>query len=153
MYQVDQNDEIKELNDIPQSCTGAPCPEIMADEQTLVVKYYVQDDHSELDETATVRFNRPYAHLFGPPNDEAFHGHPLYPKGLHPYGAFEIIGSSWIRSLEKINAVHPFHNKERFMSGKRHFILSFHDTTFECIAESYIAIHHRPANMAKNQTP
>jgi hypothetical protein len=36
-----------------------------------------------------------------------------------------------------MNSVHPYHNKDNFLEGKRHFILAFHDSTFECIANSY----------------
>ncbi len=137
MYQVDHLDEVVELDDIPHSSVGAPCPEMIAGEHILLVKYFVQDQHPESDEAASVRFNSPYAHQFGPPNDEALNAHPLYERGLRPYGSFEVINSSWIRTLEKMNAVHPLHDRKRFMKGKRHFILTFHDTTFECIAESY----------------
>jgi hypothetical protein len=38
---------------------------------------------------ALVQFQRTWAVQFGPPNDEAFHGHPLYERGLHPYAAAE----------------------------------------------------------------
>lgn len=138
MYQPNGRELIVELTDIPQSSVGAPCPEIMAAEHSLVVKYYIQDEHPELDETTTVRFNLPYAHIFGPPNDEAFRGHPLYGKGLRPYSAVEVCNSPWIEALEKMNSVHPYHDKVRFLANKRHFVLSFHDTTFECIAESYV---------------
>ena len=74
--------------------------------------------------------------MFGAPNDEAFAGHPLASRGLHPYGAFEVRSSSWIRQLERMNSVHPFHKPERFQRLK-HFVFAFHDSTFECVAESY----------------
>ena len=35
-----------------------------------------------------------------------------------------------------MNAVHPYHSPELF-SSYRHFVLSFHDTTFECVAKDY----------------
>jgi hypothetical protein len=73
---------------------------------------------------------------FGPPNDEAFNGHPLYKKGLKPYGVYEIKNSTWIGYFEKMNSVHPYHKKEYFERYK-HFIFSFHDTTLEVIAEHY----------------
>ena len=90
------------------------------------------------DETiALVVFERPSIHTFGPPNDEAFSGHRLSSKGLKLYGAYEIHNSQWISQLEKMNAVHPYHVKDRFLEGKRHFILTFHDSTFECVARNY----------------
>jgi hypothetical protein len=85
----------------------------------------------------TVTFNMAEAHMFGSPNDEAFDGHPLARRGLEPYGAFEIEHSSWIRQLEQMNSVHPHHSPELF-EGLRHYVLSFHDTTFECVAEGFV---------------
>jgi hypothetical protein len=42
--------------------------------------------------------------------------------------------SPWIAALERRNRVHRLHDPERFAS-RRHFILPFHDSTFECIAD------------------
>ena len=36
-----------------------------------------------------------------------------------------------------MNAVHPYHNREAFMSDKKHFVFAFHDSTFECIAKGF----------------
>lgn len=74
--------------------------------------------------------------MLGPPNDEAFVGHPLYEKGLRPHGVFEVRNSSWLRALERMNSVHPRHVADLF-HGYRHFIFAFQDSTFECIAKSY----------------
>lgn len=149
MYAIDERDQVKELTDLPQSSVGAPCPVIVASEHELVVAYFVEVADPDWDGTsvrvvtgdaeeaaARVEFVRPLAHFFGPPNDEAFSGHPLAGRGLHPYGAFEIIGSSWVRSLERMNRVHRQHRPEHFASY-RHFVLAFHDSTFECIAKGY----------------
>lgn len=125
---------------------------LIADEHSLRIAFYVeegqltpewsqvsvrpaaQNDSGDL--CAVVRFSQVYAHMFGPPNDEAFAGHPLASRGLCPYAAFEVVRSSWLRSLERMNSIHPYHRLEHF-ARYRHFILSFHDSTFECIAESF----------------
>ena len=151
MYQVDDKDRVRDLTDIPQSSVGAPVPAVIAGEHSLAVVFYAEthdpdwdgatarvvDADSSEEPTVIVRFEACYAHMFGPPNDEAFSGHPLYHRGLRPYGNFEVESSSWLRALEKMNSVHPYHHKKRFMQGKRHFVLAFHDSTFECIAEGY----------------
>jgi hypothetical protein len=98
---------------------------------------------SSKEPAAVISFDRPSIHTFGPPNDEAFSGHRLASKGLRPYGAFEILNSQWIRQLEKVNSVHPRHDPIRYMEGKRHFILTFHDSTFECVARSYSIAYAR----------
>lgn len=78
-----------------------------------------------------VRFDR-RTHMFGPPNDEAFAGHPLAKRGLKPYGAFRIENSSWIRRLERMNSVHSQHRAENYWK-LQHLVFSFHDSTFECV--------------------
>lgn len=70
---------------------------------------------------------------FGYPNDEALPGHPLYSRGLSYYGVFEVLGSSWIEQKTVQNRVRFPKTPD---STKRHFIFSFHDSTFECIADS-----------------
>jgi hypothetical protein len=143
-------DSVVELGDIPQSSVGAPCPMIVSDERHLAVAFFLQNtpenwngetvkivDPTTSDEPhAVVRFAGVRAYYHGPPNDEAFSGHPLAKRGLRPYGNYEVKESSWIERLKEMNRAHPHHQDSRF-ADKRHFILSFHDTTFECVAKSY----------------
>lgn len=158
MYVVSAEDSPRAISTLPQSSVGAPCPMLLADEHSLRLAFYVEegqlaatwantpsvpaasDDSDEL--CAVVAFDSVYAHMFGPPNDEAFSGHPLSSRGLSPYGAFEIDRSSWLQSLIRMNSVHPYHRPERFSEFK-HFVLSFHDTTFECLAKSFSVSLHR----------
>src|SRR5215831_2107088 len=150
MYDVDDKDQVRELQDMPQSSVGAPLPFICSDEFCVVLAYYVQEDSSGWDGSrvrivcpsegdepfAIVRFTGCRAHMFGPPNDEAFAGHPLAGRGLRPYGVFEVDDSSWIRRLERMNSVHPSHRPERFWK-LRHLIFTFHDSTFECVCDGF----------------
>lgn len=92
---------------------------------------------------AVVMFRGCYAHMFGPPNDEAFDGHPLFSRGLKPYRVYEVENSSWLRRLERMNAVHPSHDTARFLANKKHFVFAFHDSTFECIAKGFEIETHR----------
>ena len=148
MYEIDEKDEVLELKEVPQSSVGAPIPVVLAGERNVILGYYLEEYNEDWNGTwvrevnidsnketvAVVSFNHCSANYFGPPNDESFNGHPLYKRGLGPYGSFEILESSWIRKLERMNSVHPYHNKERFMKDKRHFVFSFHDSIFECVA-------------------
>lgn len=71
---------------------------------------------------------------FGLPNDEAWSGHPLSSKIDEIDGWCEIIevhNSSWKAELERQNQV-AFPNCKW---ASRHFIISFHDSTFECLAD------------------
>jgi hypothetical protein len=149
MYAVDEMDEVENLHGIPRSDVGAPCPLLLADEFSTVVSFMLRDadcaavepltDGSDEDGEvmAVIRFAGTHAHMFGPPNDEAFEGHPLATRGLHPYGSFRIRGSSWIRALERMNAVHSHHGPHPFRK-LQHFVLSFHDSTFECVANELV---------------
>lgn len=150
MYTVDARDKVTPRNDLPQSSIGAPCPMVLAGEGLLHLAYYLEQRDDDWDGTtvrivtedstdepcALVRFRRPRAHLFGPPNDEAFKGHPLAARGLQPYAVFEVTDSSWIRLLERMNSVHPYHRPERYRALK-HFVFAFHDSVFECVAEDF----------------
>jgi hypothetical protein len=139
MYSVDDRDSVVALSDIPRPEAGAPSPVVYASDGSLAVAYYTTPGDGAV---ALVSFTMPHIHLFGAPNDEALDGHPLYERGLSFYGAFEIRESSWIRSLERMNRVHMFHDTSRF-AACRHFILTFHDTTFECVAQGYTTSIHQ----------
>jgi len=69
------------------------------------------------------------------PNDEALNAHPLYGRGLRDYEFAEVENSLWMAELEQANRVHPDHSPRSF-ADLRHFILPFHDSTFECVARS-----------------
>jgi len=149
VYRVDEHDRVIELAGVPQSSVGAPCPAVVATERQTQLMYFVEIRDPGWDGTsvrivgydseetlAVVRFEDCYAHMFGPPNDEAFTGHPLSSRGLHPYGAFQVENSSWIRTLIRMNSVRPQHTPALFSKDK-HYIFSFHDSTFECVAKGY----------------
>jgi len=60
----------------------------------------------------------------------------------------EVEHSSWIRALERMNAVHPYHRTEHFLKY-RHFIFAFHDSTVECVAEGLrVHLHRGSVNSA-----
>ena len=155
MYSVDSEDTVRERKDVPQSSVGAPCPMVLSGEHYLHLAYYLETEepwdgssvravgeHSEGEPCALVQFTGAVAHMFGPPNDEAFAGHPLAVRGLQPYGVFEVQNSSWVRTLARMNSVHPQHRPERFAKYK-HFVFAFHDSVFECVSENFELSVHR----------
>lgn len=73
---------------------------------------------------------------FGYPNDEALSGHPLWGHGLGFYGIHEVLDSSWVARYEAQNRV-PF--PDFIPQPKRHFIITFRDETFECLADDLTA--------------
>ena len=155
MYTTDGKDEVIALEDVPQCDAGVPWPIVIGDEGCLMLAYNAATWPEDDEIVAIIRVVSPYAHMFGPPNDEALHGHPLggiLGNRIAPYGAYEVRNSSWIRALESMNAVHPMHQKSTFLKDKRHFIFTFHDSTFECVAEDFnIGILERPLENAVDE--
>ena len=152
MYVVDDLDEVLPLSGLPVPSTGAPLARVFAGDTDLVLAYEVAPEGEQL---AVVIFTQPRAHYFGPPNDEAIQGHPLASRGIGPYGLFEIRHSSWIRTLERMNRVHPSHDASRF-AAFRHFVFTFHDKTFECISRGVALAATLPNNeetIARLQLP
>ena len=155
MYSVDKRDKVVELAGVPQSSVGAPLPLILSDEHRVLLAYLLEgfqpdwdgtsvrivDPNTSYESIALVEFTPYSTYMFGAPNDEAFQGHPLASRGLTPYGAFQIENSSWIRQLERMNSVHWNHRPERF-KRLSHYVFSFHDKTFECVAQSFTLTTH-----------
>jgi hypothetical protein len=80
---------------------------------------------------ALVEFERCAITKFGYPNDDAWGGIPRTRE--LSYGIFEVHNSNWIRELDALNR-HSFPNTPDDTSS-RHFLLLFHDSSFECIAD------------------
>lgn len=85
---------------------------------------------------AILKFKHPYIHKFGIPNDDVIIGHPYYDLGLKPYSIFSVNDSDWIKDIKRIQAKHPYFNEQSF-SDLEHYIITFKDNTFECIAKGY----------------
>lgn len=106
---------------------GAPTPVLWQNERRAVLIF---DTGSET--RVLVEFEGCLITQFGYPNDEALAGHPLYRLGLRQYGVFEVIDSSWLDHLNSQNRI-------AFPSGNlgqlRHFVITLHDSTFECLAQ------------------
>jgi hypothetical protein len=123
---------------VPEECplswdVGAPLPTLLQlDTRTLLLFYLASDSEA----VGIVDFGHCFATMFGGPNDEAFSGHPLHGSGFTPYKAMRVVNSSWITSLERMNSVHPNHDPSKY-SKARHLIFPFHDSTFECVTDSF----------------
>ena len=80
---------------------------------------------------AVVEF--PLCHMtkFGYPNDEARWGIPRYQATS--YGIYEVKNSEWIPEIVRLNRYHFPDTPDNTTS--RHFLIAFHDSTFECLAD------------------
>lgn len=116
--------------------TGAPLPHLIrSDNRTFLVFLLGESDLA--DDVALVEFKGCSVAKMGAPNDEVIHGHPLHGKGMEPYCALEVKNSAWIEELKAINSVHRNYRPESWKNSI-HYILGFHDCTFECVAESFV---------------
>jgi hypothetical protein len=137
--QANAEERLVMLVDAPLSCAGSPMPIVFADEQTVLMSYLLPPYEWSQEGTpkaAIFTFFSKREHRFGPPNDEAIGGHRLASIGLRCYRAYEVLNSKLIAGLRAQNRVHPSHSDELFAKD-RHFIFTFHDTTFEVVAHSY----------------
>jgi hypothetical protein len=131
--------------------TGAPMPYLFCDDNRVFLTFFVRDIDPNWDGTyvtirnpgsglseklAVVEFERCICTKMGNPNEEVLHGHPLSGKGLEGYRALSVVNSPWIKELEAINSVHSCYKAEYWRDYK-HYILPFHDSTFECVARGF----------------
>jgi hypothetical protein len=134
---------------------SAPSPVLLCGRTTFLVFYtnpYTSSETPESgrrEEVAVVEWKLCTAAVLGYPNEEAIEGHRLWARGMEelyhraPYiDCFEVINSSWVAAMERANRVHPDHNPSLF-AHDRHFIVSFRDETFECVAHKFRARRSR----------
>ncbi|MDH4226184.1 MAG: hypothetical protein OEV59_00315 [Deltaproteobacteria bacterium] len=135
MYDKDKKAQLIELTGLPHPATGAPLPHIISNDNNLYLAYCVKTENSRDNGTyAIVRFKNNSQYIFGYPNDEAAHQHPLYENGLRPYAAYAVKNSPWIAKHLKHYGSH-INTGEPLNKPYMHYIFFFHDTCFECIAE------------------
>lgn len=130
---------------------GAPLPQLLVNDNRALLIFLVhaadpswdgtyatlKDPASERRESlALVEFKHCISAKLGSPNDEVFAGHPLAGRGLKAYSAQLVKSSRWLAELQKINSVHRYYRPDEWQQRK-HYVFWFHDTTFECVAESF----------------
>ena len=130
---------------------GAPSPHVITNDRRTLLAFlvgevnphwggkYIKAKHPNAEYVQTlalVEFIGDVSAKLGSPNDEVFEGHPLSGKGMDGYSAQIVMNSPWLAEIEAINKIHAHYNPERWRNDK-HYIFWFHDSTFECIAESF----------------
>jgi hypothetical protein len=115
---------------------GAPEPQVISGSGNTIVVFYLSGQ--DMAAKGVVHFKGAYLTKFGGLNDEAMEGHPLHGHGLEPYVAHVVRNSEWISEAEQANSVHPNH-KPGWSERYQHYIICFHDETFECIAATWQA--------------
>lgn len=111
----------------PQPSTS-PEPVVFATDTQLCLRYCTAGE-----QIVVIHFPLVKQIQFGSPNDEALGGHPLVRLGLKHYQIHRIDNSPWLAELEQRNAIHPRHDKQRFLEDAIHYVFTFQDSTLECI--------------------
>jgi len=113
---------------------GAPEPVVLSSESRTVFLFDVSDQaETGAGERRLAEFVGCTSLRFGFPNDEALGGHPLYGNGLEFYRAHEVVGSTWLAELRRIESTHPQAFATPFPDA-RHYLLAFHDSILEAVA-------------------
>jgi hypothetical protein len=129
---------------------GAPLPHVFMNGRRTLLAYYVRQPNPTWDGTtarvvdpskteaqiAIVEFLHCTSARFGAPNDDALDGHPLHKHGLEAYRTHVVENSEWTAELQRIDGIDPRHRPESWQR-KKHYLLTFHDNTFEAVAESF----------------
>ena len=120
MTTPDENDRVVPLA-VPEPDVERPLPIVLSKDGAVVLSYMAfvgrRDAH------IIVSFHVAFGHRLGPPDRRGLAAHPLAARGLKPDGAFEVKGSSWVRGS--------------FGGKGRHYVFTFRDAVFECVAEGY----------------
>ena len=148
---------------------GAPLPFLLRNDYRTFLTFYVGEQKRDWNGTTVtvvdpassndaslclVTFNGCASAKLGHPNDEVHTGHPLYGRGLDSYTAQIVKNSPWLREVAKTNSAHAGDNPKRWQSLS-HYVFWFHDSTFECLAESFgieLSCESMPELLARVQT-
>ncbi len=124
---MNESDLVEVLADWPQPCTVGE-PRVQAGEGPLRISYLTSDD-----KVAVVEFPVCHRLIYGHPNEEVLHGHPLYRRGLRFFSVHRVLNSSRLAALERANSVHRRHDAGSYLEDKEHYVFTFQDATLECL--------------------
>jgi hypothetical protein len=121
------------LNSVPHPDADVSEPFVVANERRVAVAYRIDEAEFERfgpfvegdDPCCVVVFSDAAFHQFGPPNDDDLDAHPLAQHGLRRYTAHEIENSSLVADAW---------GQASSSNGLRHFVITFQDSTYECVA-------------------
>lgn len=139
--------KLNEISGLLSIDVGVPAPTIISNDSNLYLMFYsngedisteaLQERNSVYDRGIYIlKFNLFLNYKFGMPSNEIIIGHPYSKLGLQPYSFYQLEDSDWIKKLMKIDSVHPYYDKKKWVIYK-HYILTFHDNMFECIAKDF----------------
>lgn len=128
-----EQDRVVLLDGVPSPAAETPEPFVVANERRVAIAYRIAEADFDRfgpfddddDPFCVVEFSAAAFHQFGPPNAEGLHAHPLAGQGLRGDSAHEIVNSSLVADAWGPDAAED---------GRRHYLLTFQDSTYECVA-------------------
>ncbi|RKT22535.1 hypothetical protein B0G69_6002 [Paraburkholderia sp. RAU2J] len=136
---VQQEDQVILLDSVPHPAADAAEPFIVASDRRVILAYPIAEADFERfgpfdpddDPFCTVLFPDAAFHRLGPPGDVDLEIHPLAMQGLLGYRAHEVVNSSLAAEIATVGSAVP---------SLRHFVITFQDSTFECVASDYTVV-------------
>jgi hypothetical protein len=134
-----QEDQVLLLDSVPHPAADAAEPFIVAADRRVILAYPIAEADFERfgpfdpddDPFCTVLFPDAVFHRLGPPGDVDLEIHPLAMQGLLGLSAHEVVNSSLAAEIAAVASIGP---------ALRHFVMTFQDSTFECVASDYTVV-------------
>ncbi|MFP4894794.1 hypothetical protein [Paraburkholderia sp. EG304] len=141
-----QEDQVFLLDSVPHPAADAAEPFIVASDRRVILTYPIAESDFERfgpfdpddDPFCAVLFADAVFHRLGPPGDDDLAIHPLAAQGLAGYAAHEIVNSSLCAEIAAV-ATEPITIAAE-APARRHFVITFQASTFECVASDYTVI-------------
>ncbi|MFM0737374.1 hypothetical protein PQQ51_09045 [Paraburkholderia xenovorans] len=134
-----QEDHVVLLDSVPFPASDAAEPFIVASAGRVILSYPISEANFETfgpfdsddDPFCAVLFPDTVFYRLGPPGRADLEIHPLALQGLAADSVHEVMNSSLAGELASVTRSEP---------ARRHFIITFQDATFECVASDYTVV-------------
>lgn len=137
---------------------GAPIPHLVQSEHRAFLAFHLRNNDPAWDgstvtvvsphdtnpsQLGVIEWLRCGGAVLGGLNDDSFAGHPLWRRGLKDsprrgQASGEVTGSAWVAEWMAADQSGDHRSTIPFKTF-RHFILQFHDSTFECVARGFVS--------------
>lgn len=131
--------KFKQLNNKWGAEPNAPDPNIIIEEEKLILRFYlnafIYSDYEEED-IGSLEFDNCYMYRLGATNDEGFYkGQCRFSDSGIKWGEFYLLeDSGWEDSFPSDSI---YNNKYIDKKTLKHYLFYFRDETFECMASDY----------------
>ena len=145
-YATQQEDQVVLLDCAPHPAADAAEPFIVASDRRVILTYPIAESDFERfgpfdpddDPFCAVLFADAVFHRLGPPGGADLPIHPLSAQGLTGHAVHEVVNSSLCAEIAAVPAGTADMAAEA--PARRHFVITFEASTFECVASDYTVI-------------